>query len=142
MPCPSCQKHLITDRKEMNSVMRVPVCSTLDGLDKNMLVRIMIEPKNALIKQYQTLFKMENIELEFKNDALNEIAKMAIKRKTGARGLRSIMEDLLIDLMFEAPDSKDLKKIIINYDVVANKKPPIRLFSSNKGTNRLLVNKS
>ena len=121
---------------------RVPVCSTLDGLDKNMLVRIMIEPKNALIKQYQTLFKMENIELEFKNDALKEIAKMAIKRKTGARGLRSIMEDLLIDLMFEAPDSKDLKKIIINYDVVANKKPPIRLFSSNKGTNRLLVNKS
>ena len=61
-----------------------------------------------------SLFKMESVELEFKNDALKEIAKMAIKRKTGARGLRSIMEDLLMDLMFETPDSKDLKKIIIN----------------------------
>ena len=121
---------------------RVPVCSTLGELDQNILVRMMVEPKNALIKQYQTLFEMENIELEFKNDALQEIAKMAIKRKIGARGLRSIMEDLLIDLMFETPNSKDLKKIIINHDVVIKKSPPILLFSSNKGTNKLLVNKS
>jgi len=121
---------------------RVPVCSTLEELDKQKLVRIMIEPKNAITKQYQTLFKMENIELEFKNDALQDIAKMAIKRKTGARGLRSIMEDLLIDLMFEAPDSKDLKKIIINSDVTTKKIPPILLFSSSKATNKLLVNKT
>ena len=121
---------------------RVPVCSTLEELDKQKLVRIMIEPKNAITKQYQTLFKMENIELEFKNDALQDIAKMAIKRKTGARGLRSIMEDLLIDLMFETPDSKDLKKIIINSDVTTKKIPPILLFSSSKGTNKLLVNKT
>ena len=123
-------------------VGRVPVCSTLEELDKEILVRIMIEPKNALTKQYQTLFKMENIELEFKNDALQEIAKMAIKRKTGARGLRSIMEDLLMDLMFETPDSKDLKKIIINHDVTTKKRPPILLFSSNKEINKLLVNKT
>ena len=102
----------------------------------------MVEPKNALTKQYETLFKMENIELEFKINALQEIAKMAINRKTGARGLRSIMEELLIDLMFEAPDSKDLKKIIINYEVVTKKTPPIMLFSSNKGNNKLLINKS
>jgi len=123
-------------------VGRVPVCSTLEELDKEILVRIMIEPKNALTKQYQTLFKMENIELEFKKDALQEIAKMAIKRKTGARGLRSIMEDLLMDLMFETPDSKDLKKIIINYDVTTKKTPPILLYSSNKVINKLLVNKT
>jgi len=121
---------------------RVPVCCTLNELDKDMLVRIMIEPKNALVKQYQSLFKMENIELEFKNDAMKEIASLAIKRKTGARGLRSIMENLLINLMFEAPDSKDLKKIIINSDVVTNKNPPILLFSSNKGNNKLSLNRS
>ena len=121
---------------------RVPVCSTLNELDKNMLVRIMIEPKNALVKQYQSLFKIENIELEFKNDALKEIASLAIKRKTGARGLRSIMENLLINLMFEAPDSKDLKKIIINADVVTNKTSPILLFSSNKENNKLSLNRS
>ena len=121
---------------------RVPVCSTLNELDKDMLVRIMIEPKNALVKQYQSLFKMENIELEFKNDALKEIASLAIKRKTGARGLRSIMENLLINLMFEAPDSKDLKKIIINSDVVTNKTSPILLFSSNTGNNKLSLNRS
>lgn len=121
---------------------RVPVCSALEELNQSMLVRIMIEPKNALIKQYKTLFQMEDIELEFKKDALQEIAKMAIKRKTGARGLRSLMEDLLIDLMFEAPDSKDLKKVIINYDVATKKTPPILLYSSHKGANKLLVNKS
>ena len=121
---------------------RVPVCSTLEALDANMLIKIMVEPKNALTKQYKTLFKMENIELEFKEEALKEIAKMAIKRKTGARGLRSIMEDLLVDLMFEAPNSRDLKKIIINYDVTTGKTPPILLFSSNKGANKLLVNKT
>jgi len=123
-------------------VGRVPVCSTFEELNHDMLVRIMIEPKNALTKQYQKLFKMENIDLEFKKDALQEIAKMAIKRKTGARGLRSIMEDLLIDLMFDTPDSKDIKKIIINYEMAAKKGPPILVFSSNKQSDKILVNKS
>ena len=121
---------------------RVPVCATLHELNEDMLVRIMLEPKNSLIKQYKSLFKMENVELEFKNEGLIEIAKMAIKRKTGARGLRSIMEDLLNDLMFETPDSKDLKKIIINYDVVKKKSPPILLYSTNKSSQKLTVNKS
>ena len=121
---------------------RLPVCSTLEELDENMLVKISIEPKNAIIKQYQKLFEMENVELEFKKDALQEIAKMAIERKTGARGLRSLMENLLIDLMFETPNYKDLKKVIINYDVATNKTPPILLFSSDKEANKLLVNKS
>tara|TARA_Y100000590_G_scaffold164268_1_gene188221 strand:- start:1928 stop:3193 length:1266 start_codon:yes stop_codon:yes gene_type:complete len=121
---------------------RVPICSTLEELDENMLIKIMLEPKNALTLQYQSLFKMENIELEFNPDALKEVAKMAIKRKTGARGLRSILENLLIDLMFEAPNLKDLKKIIINYDVVIKKTPPILLFSSNKNNNKLILSKS
>ena len=89
-----------------------------------------------------SLLKMENIDLEFKNDALQEISKMAIKRKTGARGLRSIMEDLLIDLMFDAPEYKDLQKIIINQDVVTKKSPPILLYTSSKGQQKLTINKS
>ena len=94
-------------------VGRLPVCATLEELDEKMLIRIMKEPKNAIIKQFELLFKMDNIDLEIKNDALIEIAKLAIKRKTGARGLRSIMENLLVDLMFESPDQKELKKSTI-----------------------------
>jgi ATP-dependent Clp protease ATP-binding subunit ClpX len=121
---------------------RVPVCATLEELDKTMLVRIMIEPKNSLTKQYISLFKMEDIDLEFDNGALKEISKKAIKRKTGARGLRSIMEDLLVDLMFETPDFKDLKKIIINHDVVTKKVPPILVFASNSSDQKIAINKS
>ena len=121
---------------------RLPVCTTLEELDKNMLIRISVEPKNAIIKQFETLFKMDDISLEFKKDALQEIAIMAIKRKTGARGLRSIIENLLIDLMFETPDMKDLKKIIINHEVVTKKSLPILLFSNKLNTEKLSVNKS
>ena len=100
---------------------RLPVCTTLHELNEKMLVRIMKEPKNAIIKQFEVLFKMDNIELEIKNEALNEIAKLAVLRKTGARGLRSIMEDLLVDLMYEAPDQTELKKIVINKEVLTKK---------------------
>ena len=99
-------------------VGRLPVCATLEELDDKMLIRIMKEPKNAIIKQFELLFKMDNIELEIKNDALLEIANLAVKHNTGARGLRSIMENLLVDLMFESPNQKDLKKIVINSEVV------------------------
>jgi ATP-dependent Clp protease ATP-binding subunit ClpX len=109
---------------------RLPVCATLEELDEKMLIRIMKEPKNAIIKQFELLFKMDNIELEIKSDALLEIAKLAVKRKTGARGLRSIMEDLLIDLMFVSPDQKELKKIVINSEVVTKKSNPILLFAN------------
>ena len=120
---------------------RLPVCATLNELDEKMLIRIMKEPKNAIIKQFQLLFKMDNIELEIKNDALNEIANLAVERKTGARGLRSIMENLLVDLMYDSPGQKDLKKIVINNDVVTKKNKPILMFS-NKENSKIAVNKS
>ncbi len=120
---------------------RLPVCATLEELDENMLVRIMKEPKNAVMKQFEVLFKMDNVELEIKNEALNEIAKLAVKRKTGARGLRSILEELLMDLMYETPDLKDLNKIIINDEVLTKKKKPLLMFS-NKDNSKIAVNKS
>ena len=120
---------------------RLPVCATLEELNEKMLIRIMKEPKNAIIKQFEALFKMDNVELEIKNDALIEISKLAVERKTGARGLRSIMENLLIDLMYDAPDQKDLKKIIVNGDVVTKKNKPLLMFS-NKENQKIAVNKS
>ena len=120
---------------------RLPVCATLTELNEKMLVRIMKEPKNAITKQFEVLFKMDNINLEIKNDALIEIAKLAVKRKTGARGLRSIMEDLFVDLMYESPDQKDLNKIVINSDVVTKKIEPVLVFSP-KGNEKIAVNKS
>ena len=120
---------------------RLPVCATLEELDESMLVRIMKEPKNAITKQFETLFKMDKIELEIKNEALDEIAKLALNRKTGARGLRSIMESLLMDLMYESPDQKDLVKIVINSDVVTNKVKPILIYSD-KINRKIAINKS
>ena len=121
---------------------RLPVCATLEELDDKMLIRIMKEPKNAIIKQFELLFKMDNIELEIKNDALSEIANLAVKHNTGARGLRSIMENLLIDLMFESPDQKELKKIVINSEVVKKMSQPILLFANKDNNQKLAVNKS
>jgi len=120
---------------------RLPVCATLEELNENMLVRIMKEPKNAIIKQFEVLFKMDNIELEIRDDAMIEIAKLALRRKTGARGLRSIMEDLLVDLMYETPDQKNLNKIVINQDVVKNNIEPMLIFS-NKNNSKIAVNKA
>ena len=121
---------------------RLPVVTTLEELDLNMLVRIMQEPKNALIKQYTALFKMDGVNLEIKNDALKEIAKLAIKQKTGARGLRSILETLLIDLMFKSPDYKDLEKILVNKDVVNKSAEPIMIYNNKNANQKILVNKS
>jgi len=121
---------------------RLPVCATLEELDEKMLIRIMQEPKNAIIKQFEVLFKMDNIQLEIKNEALLAIAKLAVLRKTGARGLRSIMEDLLVELMYNSPDQKELKKIIINKDVVSQKSKPILLFANKDNSQKLVANKS
>jgi len=121
---------------------RLPVCTTLHELNEKMLVRIMKEPKNAIIKQFEVLFKMDNIALEIKNEALDEIAKLAVLRKTGARGLRSIMEDLLVDLMYETPDQTELKKIIINRDVLIKKTKPMLLFTHKENNRKIAVNKS
>ena len=121
---------------------RLPVCTTLHELNEKMLVRIMKEPKNAIIKQFEVLFKMDNIALEIKNEALDEIAKLAVLRKTGARGLRSIMEDLLVDLMYETPGQTELKKIIINRDVLIKKTKPMLLFTHKDNNRKIAVNKS
>ena len=120
---------------------RLPVCATLEELDEKMLIQIIKEPKNAIMKQFEALFKMDNVQLEIKDDALIEIAKLAVLRKTGARGLRSIMEELLLDLMYETPDQKDLKKIVINRDVIIKKNKPIMMYSS-KDSSKIIINKS
>ena len=104
-------------------VGRVPVITALKGMDKETLVRVMTEPKNAVIKQYEALFKMDGVELEFKKEALEKIAELTVERKTGARGLRSIIEDTLQNIMFEIPSKTDIKKVIITKETVENEKP-------------------
>lgn len=103
---------------------RLPLIAPLERLDEDALITILTEPKNALMKQYQRLFEMENAKLEFTDDALKAVAKLAIARKTGARGLRSILENLLLDTMFELPDMEDVEKVIIDQDTVEGKTKP------------------
>ena len=105
-------------------VGRLPVMVTLDELDAETLVRIIIEPKNALLKQYKKLFSMDNVELEIEDEAMVKIAEKAIERKTGARGLRSIMEGLMNDVMFEIPSRQDVRKCIITKDTVEGASQP------------------
>ena len=107
---------------------RMPIIVTLDELSREALCSILTEPKNALIKQYKALFAMENVELEFTDDSLEAIADKAIKRKTGARGLRSIIEDLLLDTMFDLPNNKNIQKVVINKEVVEKDKNPIIIY--------------
>ncbi|WP_297887044.1 ATP-dependent Clp protease ATP-binding subunit ClpX [Sulfurihydrogenibium sp.] len=107
---------------------RIPVVATLKELDEDMLVRVLTEPKNALVKQYQALLSVDGIDLEFTEDALREIAREAIKRKTGARGLRAIIEDIMLEVMYEAPNQKTLKRVVIDKDVVLKNKPPIYVY--------------
>ncbi|MCR9073077.1 MAG: ATP-dependent Clp protease ATP-binding subunit ClpX [Alphaproteobacteria bacterium] len=106
-------------------VGRLPVIATLEDLDEEALIEILTQPKNALVKQYQRLFEMEDVKLEFREDALSAIAKKAIERKTGARGLRSIMESILLDPMYDLPGAEDVEEIIINGDVVSAGAKPI-----------------
>jgi ATP-dependent Clp protease ATP-binding subunit ClpX len=111
-------------------VGRLPVISTLHELDEQALVRILQEPKNALVNQYKHLFEIDDVELSFRDEALQEIAKQAIKRKTGARGLRSIMEELLMETMFGLPNDQ-LEKVIIDEKTVVSKTEPIKLLKTN-----------
>ena len=113
-------------------VGRLPVIATLEDLDEESLIKILTEPKNALIKQYQSMFKMEKVDLEFRKDALKSIAKLAISRKTGARGLRSILETILMDTMFDLPSHDNLQEVIISPETVENGKPPIMVHSDKK----------
>ncbi|MBQ2934209.1 MAG: ATP-dependent Clp protease ATP-binding subunit ClpX [Clostridia bacterium] len=106
-------------------VGRLPVITSLDSMDKDTLIRIMTEPKNSIIKQYQALFALDDIELEFENNALEKIAERTIENKTGARGLRSIIEATLQDLMFEMPSKNDVEKVVITVDAVNGGQPQI-----------------
>ena len=106
-------------------VGRLPVLAALNPLDTTELTRILQEPKNAIIKQYQKMFIMDGVTLEFEEEAIKAIAEMAVKQKTGARGLRSIIENIMLEIMFSIPEEKDLSKCIITKDVVLKQGKPI-----------------
>jgi ATP-dependent Clp protease ATP-binding subunit ClpX len=106
-------------------VGRLPVIATLEDLDAEALVTILTKPKNALVKQYQRLFELEDAQLTFTDDALNAIAGRAIERKTGARGLRSIMEDILLDTMFDLPGMDDVSEVVVNEEAVTSDAQPL-----------------
>jgi ATP-dependent Clp protease ATP-binding subunit ClpX len=108
---------------------RLPVLATLEDLDEDALIQILSEPKNALIKQYQRLFEMEDVELTFHEDALREIARKAIIRKTGARGLRSIMEKILLDTMFELPALEGVREVVISEEVARGSARPLYIYA-------------
>lgn len=109
---------------------RLPVVSTLSELDEAALIQILSEPKNALTKQYAALFEMEDVELEFREDALRAIAKKAMERKTGARGLRSILEGVLLDTMYRLPSMEDVTKVVIDETVISGESDPILMYES------------
>ena len=117
-------------------VGRLPVLASLHELDEDALVRILKEPKNALTKQYIKLLEMEDVELDFRDDAVREIAKKAIKRKTGARGLRTILEDILLDVMFDVPSSKSVKKVVMDASVVNGENEPYIIHESSSKKNQ------
>lgn len=114
-------------------VGRLPVLATLEDLDENALIDILTKPKNALVKQYQRLFDMEDVALTFREEALESIAKKAVERKTGARGLRSIMENILLDTMFDLPGLDGVEEIVINEDTVDDGALPLFIYADTKG---------
>ena len=107
---------------------RLPVIGTLSELDKNALISILTEPKNALTKQFETLFRLDGVELEFTEDALNAIAIKALQRKTGARGLRSIVENILLDTMYDLPSMKNIKKVIVEQETIEKSQAPALIY--------------
>ena len=113
-------------------VGRLPIVTTLTDLDEESLMKILQEPKNALVKQYQTLFGMEDVKLILSKDALSVIANKAIARKTGARGLRSILENILLDTMFELPSLEGVEEVVINAEVAEGRARPLYIYSDTK----------
>ncbi|MBM7865347.1 ATP-dependent Clp protease ATP-binding subunit ClpX [Heliobacterium gestii] len=113
-------------------VGRLPVIVTLDALDEDALVRILTEPKNALVKQYQKFFELDQVQLEFTDDALKAIAQEAIKRNTGARGLRAILEEVMLDVMFDIPSRTDVTKCAVTKEVILKQKEPVLVTSDRK----------
>ena len=112
-------------------VGRLPMIATLDELDENALIKILLEPKNAITKQYTKLFKMENTDIEFRENALMAIAKKAKERKTGARGLRTILENVLLDTMYELPSNPDVSKIVVDEAVIEGESQPYLIYDQN-----------
>ena len=113
-------------------VGRMPVLATLEDLDEPALVEILTQPKNALLKQYQRLFDMEGVELQFTEDALSSVAKRAIERKTGARGLRSILEGILLDSMYDLPTMEGVSEVVVNREVVEGRAKPLSIYAEKK----------
>ena len=111
---------------------RLPVLATLGDLSEEALMEILTRPKNALAKQYQRMFEMEGVKLRYQDEALHTIARKAIARRTGARGLRSIMEGMLLDTMFDLPSMDGVDEIVIDKDVVEGRKEPVRVFAKKK----------
>jgi ATP-dependent Clp protease ATP-binding subunit ClpX len=109
-------------------VGRLPVVALLDELDEGALVKILTEPKNSLIKQYQKLLSLDNVRLRFTETALSAIAKRAIQRKTGARGLRAILEEVMLEVMYEIPSQKTIKECLINEDTIVKRERPILIY--------------
>tara|TARA_B100001939_G_scaffold111053_1_gene95968 strand:+ start:582 stop:1853 length:1272 start_codon:yes stop_codon:yes gene_type:complete len=113
-------------------VGRLPVTATLEELDEESLIMILTEPKNSLMKQFKKLFSMENVDLEIRDDALLEIAKKAIERKSGARGLRSIMENILLDLMYDIPSDQNIEKVVLDSSSVSGESEPLVVYSQSE----------
>jgi ATP-dependent Clp protease ATP-binding subunit ClpX len=113
-------------------VGRMPVIAALDLLTEKDLIRILVTPKNSVVKQYKKMFSMNNVDLEFTEGALEAIAKKAIKLKTGARGLRSIVEESMLDLMYEIPSDKSIIKVVIDKEFVNKKAYPARILRNSK----------
>ena len=113
-------------------VGRLPVLATLEDLDEAALMTILTEPKNALVKQYQRMFEMENVKLSFPDEALRAISRKAIARKTGARGLRSILESILLDTMFELPSMRGVEEVVVSADVVEGRAQPLQIYSERR----------
>jgi ATP-dependent Clp protease ATP-binding subunit ClpX len=111
-------------------VGRLPVVATLEELDEDALIQILTEPKNALTKQYEKLFDMEGCEIEFREDALRAVAKKAMERKTGARGLRTIMEQILLDTMYDLPSMEGVSKVVIDENVIGGETKPYMIFDA------------
>jgi len=111
---------------------RLPVIATLDELGEETLIRILSEPKNALVRQFKKLFELEGVNLRFTDSALSAIAREALKRKSGARGLRAILETCMLDIMYEIPSIENVKECVISEDVVLNKEDPILLYEQSK----------
>ena len=142
----SGEKELLLDAVEAEDLVkyglipefvgRLPVITTLKELDEDALVAILQQPKNALTKQFQSLFKMEDIELEFRDDALRQIARKAMQRKIGARGLRAILENMLLDTMYELPTMEGVVKVVIDESVIASEGKPLLIYENDDASKK------